>query len=233
MNWVRKFSISISETLLPLCLYYLINTAVFIVGTSYLESKREELSLLIFGETAYVVLSCFVKIASFLFSGAIVWNYYKREKKLSSQEEKKGLGLKNGIMLLLLGASLAVVLNLIWGSIPWFWNNQAYRQVAESQYSYPLWLALPLYGLAAPWAEEVMFRGVLFLTIRRMLGEKAGIFFSALLFGLFHGNLVQATYGMVMGAVMAFLYKRYDHLGAPFLFHSAANVTVYMVQQLL
>ena len=223
---------TLTEVLFPLCSYYLVNSIVVILGISYIESKKEVLSLVILGETAYTLCSCLVKMLAFLFSGIVAWSFYKKEKKLTTVCKEWEFNLKKSVFLVVLGAALGLALNIVWARLPWFQNNEAYEKVAENQYLYPVWLGILLYGLLSPWAEEVLFRGVLFLAFERSLGTIGGILMSSLFFGLFHGNLVQAIYGVVMGGIMAWFYNKFRHLGAPLLFHCAANVTVYLVQQL-
>ena len=48
---------------------------------------------------------------------------------------------------------------------------------------------------------------------------------SAVLFGLYHGNLLQGVYAFLLGLVLAWLYERFQTLAAPWLFHAAANMT--------
>ena len=43
---------------------------------------------------------------------------------------------------------------------------------------------------------------------------------SALMFGLYHGNLVQAIYGFVLGYLAVYIYEKYGSLKASILFHA-------------
>ena len=221
----------VSEILLPLCVYYLVNTAISILGLTYLESRKGALSLLYMGKPVTTLLAGFIRMIVFLCSVVAVFGFYKKEKVFCTEPKKK-MEIKEAVPVMLLGAVSALVLNIIWGRLPWFQNNSAYERVTQSQFEFPLWMGLILYGIVSPWAEEVMFRGILYSVVTRHIGHLWGLLCSSLLFGVFHGNVVQATYGMVMGGIMAYLYKRFGTLLAPFLFHSVANVVVYFVQQL-
>lgn len=53
-----------------------------------------------------------------------------------------------------------------------------------------------------------------------------------MIFGLTHGNLVQFIYATVLGILMAIVYEIYDSLLASILFHSIANLFVYIVLDL-
>ena len=54
---------------------------------------------------------------------------------------------------------------------------------------------------------------------------------SGVLFGAYHGNLIQGVYGGCMGILMAYLYERTHAFYIPCLFHAAANCVVYVVAQ--
>lgn len=59
----------------------------------------------------------------------------------------------------------------------------------------------------------------------------AAILASGVLFGIYHGNLVQGIYGCCMGILMAYLYERSHTFRIPVLFHGAANCVVYLMAQ--
>lgn len=62
-------------------------------------------------------------------------------------------------------------------------------------------------AICAPIMEELLFRK--FLVDRTAkYGEGVAIFFSGLVFGLFHGNLVQFMYAFVLGMFLAFIYVK-------------------------
>ena len=71
-------------------------------------------------------------------------------------------------------------------------------------------LSMFLYAsLGAPIAEELLFRGFIQRSLLP-LGKKFAIFGSALLFGLFHGNLVQTPYAFLVGLVLGYVTAEYS-----------------------
>lgn len=106
-------------------------------------------------------------------------------------------------------------------------SSQAYQSVADRQYGVTFAAGLVLYGLISPFAEEVVFRGVIYNRLRRLYNPAIGIVASGILFGVFHGNLVQGVYGGCLGMLMAYLYEKSGRLWIPFLFHAVANMAVY------
>lgn len=64
-------------------------------------------------------------------------------------------------------------------------------------------------ALLAPLSEEVLFRGIA-LRALGPYGKRFAIFGSALLFGLFHGNLLQGPYAFLMGLLLGYLACEYS-----------------------
>lgn len=107
--------------------------------------------------------------------------------------------------------------------------SETYSQVAEHQYGVSLAIGLFLYGIISPLAEEVVFRGIIYNRIRKNCSIPVAVFLSALLFGLYHGNIVQGAYGFFMGALLAYTYEQFGSFFHAFLFHAAANTAVYTI----
>lgn len=57
----------------------------------------------------------------------------------------------------------------------------------------------------------------------------APIVLSALLFGMYHGNIVQMLYGFLMGILIAYTYEKCGRFLYAFLFHAVANAAVYVI----
>ena len=92
-----------------------------------------------------------------------------------------------------------------------------------------LFRSIILYGIISPIVEEIVFRGVLFHRIRKFYSMTVAVGGSALLFGMFHGNLPQFLYGTAMGAIMAVCYMYIGSFAAPLLVHMSANLFTFLV----
>ena len=79
-------------------------------------------------------------------------------------------------------------------------------------------------GILSPIAEEVVFRGLLYKRMRENMSVAPAIIISSLVFGMIHGNIIQAVYAGLLGALMAYSYERFKTILAPILFHIGANV---------
>lgn len=79
-------------------------------------------------------------------------------------------------------------------------------------------------GLAAPVVEELVFRGFVQESLRPY-GKKFAIFGSALLFGLFHGNLFQSPYAFLVGLVFGYAAMEFS-IGWAMLLHMVNNLVL-------
>lgn len=64
-------------------------------------------------------------------------------------------------------------------------------------------------SLLAPVAEELFFRGWILRSLRPY-GKRFAIFGSAVLFGLFHGNLLQTPYAFLVGLILGYVTVEYS-----------------------
>ena len=78
-------------------------------------------------------------------------------------------------------------------------------------------------GLAAPFAEELLFRGVLYPLLRRVWGVSVGAVVSAAVFSVVHGfvDVIPGTF--LLGVILALLYERTGSLWVPLTLHAVFN----------
>jgi len=125
------------------------------------------------------------------------------------------------------GASFGI--NLLFSLSGILESSESYQQVASSQYAAWLPLGLVCYGLIAPVAEELLFRGIVYHELRVFLKMPAAMLVSAALFALYHGNLVQGIYAFMIGMLMVYAYEYFGDFKVPVAMHMAANLLVYLV----
>lgn len=64
-------------------------------------------------------------------------------------------------------------------------------------------------SILAPISEELLFRGYILRTLRPY-GKRFAIVCSAILFGIFHGNLLQTPYAFLVGLVLGYVALEYS-----------------------
>lgn len=128
--------------------------------------------------------------------------------------------------------SLALFLNILFAFLRLFSLSASYEGVADIQYSVPLVFGLLNYGFIKPVEEELVFRGLVYGRMRKYFSTSISIPVSALLFGAYHGNIVQLVYAFVMGCFLAYVFEKYKSLKASLLVHSGANLIVYLTSSI-
>lgn len=92
---------------------------------------------------------------------------------------------------------------------------------------------IALYGLCVvvipPLVEEIMFRGVVLQSLRRY-GDGFAVLVSAILFGLYHGNLIQIVFAFLSGLALGFVAVRTNSLLPSMLIHCLNNGVSYAVE---
>ena len=222
----NKYDNIVSGVFAPLFLYYVIHNVAVIGGLAILELAVGKVEMLNLGEEGLFYARTVVRMAGMALGGVAVYPYYVREQ---AKNKKKSLSLKIGTALVLGGALLSLGINYLFAVTGFIESSAGYQQVAEVQFALPLWMAFMFYGILSPVVEEMVFRGIACNRLCQNTSHVMGIVGSALLFGVFHGNVVQMLYGTLMGVVMGYVYGRYHNLTAPILVHSAANIAIYVI----
>lgn len=78
-------------------------------------------------------------------------------------------------------------------------------------------------GILSPIVEEVVFRGVL-LDKLRAYGNKRAIWFTAITFALFHGNLSQFFYALILGLIFGYIAIKTNTIRYTIILHIIVNV---------
>ncbi len=81
----------------------------------------------------------------------------------------------------------------------------------------------------APIAEEIMFRGLTYQYASLAVPEKWAIFIQAVLFGIYHGNLIQFLYATVIGILLGMLRKQSGSVVPGIVLHIIINLSAYLI----
>ena len=101
--------------------------------------------------------------------------------------------------------------------------SDEYDKIAEMIYQGNIVLELVAMAILTPIVEELIFRGLMYTQLTEFMKKKHAIIVAALLFGLYHGNFLQAIYAFALGLLMIYVYERFHTLLAPILFHIGSN----------
>ena len=157
-----------------------------------------------------------------LISLLVFWLIIRKIPKADWKTEPLGFGKILGIFLMMY--AIATLLNLAGGAVskaaPAGGTEQL--EIINSVVNTKLISGFAIVVLIGPLLEELMFRK---LMIDRLhdYGESNAILFSALCFGLFHGNLAQFLYAFGVGLFLGYVYCRTRKVTVTFLMHSLLN----------
>lgn len=102
--------------------------------------------------------------------------------------------------------------------------STSYQMTAEGLYSASVAVEIAGLGMIVPIVEECLYRGVIFRRLRDIMDVKKSILFSALIFAVVHGNIVQFLYAFIFGLLLSYVYETYESIKAPIFLHCAANL---------
>lgn len=90
-----------------------------------------------------------------------------------------------------------------------------------------------LMGIVVPVYEEVLFRGLVFSEFAKMAPVKTALVAQALIFGVWHGTLIQGIYAFLLGIVLGRLYLKHRSVWASAAVHCGFNMASYLLLWLI
>lgn len=159
---------------------------------------------------------------------AAVWKTAKARLEDTAEDMRllhlKGEPAKNYFLLFFLTVGAAMGLNLLLKLMGIIELDESYHELAYRPLISSIWLGLLYYCLIVPFVEEILFRGIIYGYLRRMMRLESAMLLSALLFGMYHMNLVQGIYGFLMGCLMVYAYEYFGDFKASLAVHIIANL---------
>ena len=217
--------------LFPFLLYYLGYHACYIVVVTFIQlfcRINPAVYELIGAQENSLFAAGIVQGCSMLAAAGTLLPLFRREQKPDRYDGGKAAPsfyLTVGI----LSGTMAVGLNMLFRLLYLTEISARYSETAQAQYQIPFVYGLILYGLISPLSEELLFRGLIYRRMKQYVPVKWAILLSALFFGLYHGNLVQALYGTILGAMIAYVYEISGDFKIPVFAHAVANCTVFFM----
>lgn len=151
------------------------------------------------------------------------WDFFREE--IFAKQKKMGFGSFCAILCVFLGCQVGV--SLYATALEALLNCMGLSAMAALEAATITADSFSLFfyaSIAAPIVEEILFRGFLQRSLLPF-GKKFAIFGSALLFGLFHGNLIQTPYAFLVGLVLGYTAAEYNIWWA-ILLHAINNMVM-------
>lgn len=221
--------------LFPLLVYFLIHDMAEVIlwaGLNFFMGSTSRQMVAFLNENGYTIRGM-INGAAILFGVAVIWRGVSAEIRIDEPRMatggmgKRQEAISKYMFLAALAFLSAIGLNVLFNLVGLTESSQAFAQTAKAQYGVDFWIGLVLYGVLSPFAEEAVFRGLIFNRMKRCFHYGIALVVSSLLFGCYHGNTVQAVYGSLLGLLIAYTYERYKSFAAPVLFHAVANISIF------
>lgn len=200
------------DALYPLGIYYVLSTIFMILAEGFIGGGRSNYMLWQVASTAMTL-----PIFYFMFyrPDTILYpNPFRFRKELVPKT----------LMIVVVSMLLGVGLNNLLYLSPLAKLSTGFIEANTSFYGGGIGWRLLGSGLLIPVLEELVYRGVIFQRIKRHKGFIWGAFWSALLFGLMHFNVMQFIYGFLFGMALALFVEYTGHLYGAIVGHMAANL---------
>lgn len=248
MKQKNNVFMQILDVILPVLIYYLATSIVLyalnrLAENILINQGEEGISILLSNARA---ISAINNGIAMLFGALLVLRQFIRETSFRGDDmliktrKAIGPGFREGVRKLrergneaiipvLLCMSAAIFLNLVIGFITDVIGSGNYENIKQTQYSVTPLIGVILYGIISPVAEEMIYRGVLLSKLSRYINPASGLIASSLIFGLFHGNLVQGVYAFFLGLLIGAAYIKHNAFFVPLLCHSMTNLLIYLL----
>lgn len=148
----------------------------------------------------------------------------------------KKMTLKNISVIFIISMGGAYIFNIVGNSI-----NMLISSIKGSDIINPLEAVLGtsnilstiiFVGILSPVIEEIVFRGII-LDKLRGYGQRTAIWFTAITFALFHGNLSQFFYALVLGIIFAYVAIRTNTIRYSIILHILVNIFGSVIMPIL
>lgn len=162
---------------------------------------------------------------SAVMAGMLLLLFYRRDCRLRGEDLGRIYRVPRGI---LYAAALGMSASLFDNHLLSLLRIQALFPAYDETEAVLFGISLPgqllCLGICIPFAEEMVFRVLGFRRLRDDCGFLPSLFISSLLFGIYHGNMVQFIYAALLGGIIAYAYELYDSVWIPVVIHGAANI---------
>ena len=137
-------------------------------------------------------------------------------------------GLKWGALIVIANMGLGYLVSIIYALLGQSITPQNAATLMTSDQTSPLVIFLAIV-IAAPIAEELLFRGVLFNTFRQQTKVVSAIIFSGLIFALIHFDPSFIPQLWMMGMLLAYCYHKSETLKVPIIAHMVVNLFSFII----
>lgn len=167
-----------------------------------------------------------ISVIAIIVCGIVFFFWYRHEIRGEVRGKLNILfTVKNVFLFILLGIGGQFFISGILGLIEPFFSEtfEKYAETMESLLGGNVIIVLLLLVFVAPVAEELIFRGMVLHKTNRILPFLGANIFQAVLFGIYHGNIIQGIYATLLGFLLGLVYRKFKTIYAPIFLHMMFN----------
>ncbi len=207
-----KYKTILWEILFPLFIYYIVLLAVMYLAIAFLGGSY----------ASYMPAQI---IATIVTLPVVYFTSYRVTQKAFVQKPPLSLGtLKNILFIIVIAAAFGFSLNNIISMSPLVELSEGYEQANMGFYGSTMTLELIGAGILTPILEELVFRGIIYNSLKKISKTLTATVISALIFAFVHFNIVQFVYAFLVGMVLAVIMEKSRHVYGAMIGHITANV---------
>lgn len=223
--------VKIWNIIYPIFLYYVVSNVVIALAVTALSLTEER----------YREVYTLLQLIAMIIALPVLYRFWRQDKLLCTvfhqrtengwKESDKRTRIGNAVLTLVCGALAGIVLNNLIGATGLTELSTAYQEVTNRFFAPDVWVELVSFGIVAPLAEELLYRGIVYGRLSDWMSIPVAALVSALVFSGLHFNIVQFAYAFPMGLLLVFFLERCHSLIYAILGHVGANLlTVLRVE---
>ena len=155
-----------------------------------------------------------------------------RRKKPTEEFALYFINPKRLVEFALLGTALNIFVSVTLSFLP---LPESVVESFETQYSSlygsNLGLEILTVALVGPILEEIIFRGIAMTRLEPVIGPRAAVILSAVIFGFAHGTPIAVGYAFFVGLILALIYERCHSILPTIVCHVFFNLTSYWLPE--
>lgn len=163
--------------------------------------------------------------------------YRKRKQELQTFVSVRSLSAVSWPVLVVFALSVNVIIEILLtlaSMLPSFSGFfESYEALSVMFTGGSFIVSLIAIGVVGPIFEEILFRGLVFGELRKIMRVRPAILIQALLFGIYHMNVIQGSYAILIGLLLGFVYYRSNSMIAPTIVHIVINSSSVILSYLV
>ncbi len=167
---------------------------------------------------------------TYAIAALVIFGFWYRKKLAANQERvavKAAFDLRIVFALLLLSFGLQYVIGYLMNFIGMLRPDwmQSYTELIDTAGIGTLSPLTIIYAvIIAPISEELIFRGVTLGYAKKIMPVTGAVCLQAVLFGIFHMNMIQGIYAAFLGLFIGYLKEAGGSIAIPIVFHAFFNI---------